>query len=658
MKKKKRIILMILLMIVLICISKLDKDLRFEIGLIDYYKYSAALTEEENEFIRKKDFLVGVYNYPPLAYTNEFNNYNTGIMVDYLSQLAIEFGGNIHIKAGSREYLMEALEKQEVDIIVIDNIAGEKTRKDISMSQPLSIVKSKILVKKNSYIDDIEDLNNKVLVTLEKDNLVATINEFFKDKINVEVIEVDNIYQGFALLNNEMVSGFVGDDIRAAHFIDVTNRGTEFKFLEPVLYEKEIALAVRKDNSELFSILNKGILQLKKKNLIVQTQYKWLGNFYTDGIDLRTIGITYRVLTMAILIIGSFSSWNYIITQRVNTKTRELFESKEELRLIIDTMKSGIMVIENNNIIVECNDAMVEITNTSRGNLIGFDYNNVQELKPFVNINNIDMILEIESNYYYITKQKITSNKSMIIIEDYTEKYLKEKKERQESKMIAVGQLSAGLAHEIRNPLGLVKSYAYIIEKHKINEICNHAILVINDSVNRINDLIENLLRFSRLSNDQTKLVNVEDLVNSIIDVERDNIKSKDINISRSFTGRYKDLISLNKDVLTMVLINLISNSIDSFKNVEKEHKYILLKVNVEADSLNISIIDNGCGIEKDKIDNIFDPFYSTKESGTGLGLYIISTEVSNNNGKISVDSNPEEGTVFNLVLPIMRLTI
>lgn len=655
MKKKKRIILMILLMIVLICISKLDKDLRFEIGLIDYYKYSAALTEEENEFIRKKDFLVGVYNYPPLAYTNEFNNYNTGIMVDYLSQLAIEFGGNIHIKAGSREYLMEALEKQEVDIIVIDNISGEKTREDISMSQPLSIVKSRILVKKNSYIDDIEDLNNKVLVTLEKDNLVATINEFFEDKINVEVIEVDNIYQGFALLNNEMVSGFVGDDIRAAHFIDVTNRGTEFKFLEPVFYEKEIALAVRKDNSELFSILNKGILQLKKKNLIVQTQYKWLGNFYTDGIDLRTIGITYRVLIMAILIIGSFSSWNYIITQRVNTKTRELFESKEELRLIIDTMKSGIMVIENNDIIVECNDAMVAITNTSRGNLIGFDYNNVQELKPFVNINNIDMILEIESNYYYITKQKITSNKSMIIIEDYTEKYLKEKKERQESKMIAVGQLSAGLAHEIRNPLGLVKSYAYIIEKHKINEICNHAILVINDSVNRINDLIENLLRFSRLSNDQTKLVNVEDLVNSIIDVERDNVKSKDINISRSFTGRYKDLISLNKDVLTMVLINLISNSIDSFKNVEKEHKYILLKVNVEADSLNISIIDNGCGIEKDKIDNIFDPFYSTKESGTGLGLYIISTEVSNNNGKISVDSNPEEGTVFNLVLPIMR---
>lgn len=655
MKKKKRIILMILLMIVLICISKLDKDLRFEIGLIDYYKYSAALTEEENEFIRKKDFLVGVYNYPPLAYTNEFNNYNTGIMVDYLSQLAIEFGGNIHIKAGSSEYLMEALEKQEVDIIVIDNISGEKTREDISMSQPLSIVKSRILVKKNSYIDDIEDLNNKVLVTLEKDNLAATINEFFEDKINVEVIEVDNIYQGFALLNNEMVSGFVGDDIRAAHFIDVTNRGTEFKFLEPVFYEKEIALAVRKDNSELFSILNKGILQLKKKNLIVQTQYKWLGNFYTDGIDLRTIGITYRVLIMAILIIGSFSSWNYIITQRVNTKTRELFESKEELRLIIDTMKSGIMVIENNDIIVECNDAMVAITNTSRGNLIGFDYNNVQELKPFVNINNIDMILEIESNYYYITKQKITSNKSMIIIEDYTEKYLKEKKERQESKMIAVGQLSAGLAHEIRNPLGLVKSYAYIIEKHKINEICNHAILVINDSVNRINDLIENLLRFSRLSNDQTKLVNVEDLVNSIIDVERDNIKSKDINISRSFTGRYKDLISLNKDVLTMVLINLISNSIDSFKNVEKEHKNILLKVNVEADSLNISIIDNGCGIEKDKIDNIFDPFYSTKESGTGLGLYIISTEVSNNNGKISVDSNPEEGTVFNLVLPIMR---
>jgi len=75
----------------------------------------------------------------------------------------------------------------------------------------------------------------------------------------------------------------------------------------------------------------------------------------------------------------------------------------------------------------------------------------------------------------------------------------------------------------------------------------------------------------------------------------------------------------------------------------------------VEEGSLCVGIADNGCGIEKTELDNIFDPFYSTKENGTGLGLYIISTEISNNGGKITVESNPGEGTAFEIILPIME---
>lgn len=117
----------------------------------------------------------------------------------------------------------------------------------------------------------------------------------------------------------------------------------------------------------MLDILNKGILQLKKKNLIAQTQYKWLGDFDT-GVDLGTIESTYRVLIVIMFIIGGFSVWNYIITQRVNTRTRELFESKEELRLIIDTMRNGIMVIEDDTTILECNDSIAEMTGFQREN--------------------------------------------------------------------------------------------------------------------------------------------------------------------------------------------------------------------------------------------------------------------------------------------------
>lgn len=651
MKKGKIIILIFLLTIGSIGIRMLDINLRYNIGMPEYYKYNTPLTEKEKELLKEKPFLVGVYNDPPLAYINEFNNYNTGIMVDYLSQLAIELRSNIHLKVGSEDYLIKAMKSDEVDIMVMENTY--ENEKEFEISQPLCVVKGKILVKNNSNIENVEDLDGKTLVALERDNVDMRINKYFEHRSNVEIIEVDNMYQCFALINNDIAVGFVGDDMEAAHFLNVTNRGTNFSFLEPTLYEKEMCLAVKKENSYLLNILNKGIIQLKKKNLIAQTQYKWLGDFDTDIIDLRQIELAYKVLIAIIFIIGIFSSWNYVITQRVNTKTRELSESKEELRLIIDTMHSGIMVIENDSIIVECNDAVTSITDILREDLIGADYNHFKALEPFVDKDNMNKVLNVGNAYYYVTSQEITNNKSMIIIDDYTEKYFNEKRARQESKMIAVGQLSAGLAHEIRNPLGLIKSYSYIIEKHSINEICDHAIVVINDSVARINKLIENLLRFSKLSNDETKSVNIESLLSLILDLEEKNIEENGIKIISNIIGNITKPVMINEDVLRMVLLNLINNSIDSFEGVEREEKRIYLTMKIEEDYLNIKVADNGCGIEKEKLENIFDPFYSTKDNGTGLGLYIISTEISNNDGRISVESNLGEGTEFDIVLPI-----
>lgn len=651
MKKRKILVLMTLLIIGIIGMRKLDINLRYNMGMHDYYKYNATLTQKEKDLLQEKHFLVGVYNDPPLAFINKFNNHNAGIMVDYLSQLAIELSNNIHLKVGSQDYLRDAMKNDELDIMVMENT--DENKKEFSISQSLCVVKGKIFVKNSSNIKELEDIKDKTFVVLERDNKDRRINKYFEDKINVRILEVDNIYQCFALIRNNIVDGFVGDDMEIAHFLNVTNRGTSFRALELTLYEKEMCLAVKKENGYLLDILNKGIIQLKKKNLVAQTQYKWLGNFDTDVIDLSRIELAYKVFIAGISIIAIFSSWNYLITQRVNTKTRELSESKEELRLIIDTMKNGIMVIEGDSIIVECNDAVTGITNIPREDLIGSNYKEFEALEPFVNKENMNKLFNVGNYYYYVTSQKITSNKSMMIIEDYTEKYFNEKRVRQESKMIAVGQLSAGLAHEIRNPLGLIKSYSYIIERHRINEICDHAIVVINDSVARINKLIENLLRFSKLSNDENKSVNIENLLNLILELEEKNIEQNEIKMITSITGNFSKEVFINEDVLRMLLLNLLNNSIDSFKGVEREEKKIYIRMNIEEDHLKIEVVDNGCGIEKEKLENIFNPFYSTKENGTGLGLYIISTEISNNDGKISVESNFGEGTKFDIVLPI-----
>ena len=651
-KKTKRIVLFAAGLLLLAAFVRIaDLNLRYNLSIFDYYRYNNPLTVKEENLLQEKPLLVGIFDEAPLAFLNQFNNYNAGIVVDYMSQLAIELGNGLLLKVVPEEKIAAALANGDIDIAVIEKTQQNAFR--FAVSQPLCVVKGRILVSSNLEIRGIEDLTGMSLVTLRGDNRDGRIQAFLRDKGKINLIEVDNIYQCFALINKDLAAGYVGDDMEAAYFINVTKREAKFTFLDPVVYEKEICLATRRQDAWLGDILNKGILELKKKNLISQTQSKWLGDYDSSAVDLRQVEFVYRILLGIALLVLLFFSWNYVITQRVNTRTRELLENKEELRLIIDTMQSGIVVIENENVIVECNEAMGKLLGVSPQRLLGENCGNFQRLKSLLQGANQKQIFNYQNAYYYITSQSFANNKKLIVIEDYTEKYVHEKTTRQEAKMIAVGQLSAGLAHEIRNPLGLIKSYSYIIEKYCCDEIGRHAITVINDSVSRINKLIENLLRFSKLSNDESMLVDLEKLIQVIIELETKNIQSNDITLTGKVTGNAVRPVLLNEDMLKVVLLNLINNSIDSFAGITRQKKVVELTITVEQASLGIRIRDNGCGIPPEKLENVFDPFYSTKESGTGLGLYIISSEISKYDGKISVESTVGQGAEFNIILPI-----
>ncbi len=652
MKKKKIAILIIAIIVGLYIALTIDIQLKYNISLLHYAKYNSKFTAAEEAFIKEKPLNFGIYEEPPLAFTNEFNNYNAGIVTDYISQLAIETKSNVNMKIRSKSSIIEALESNEIDFTILENTPDNAKAADLSI--PLFVVKTKILVPAGSDINYLRDLNGRTFVTLFGDNEDGRIDSLFNEELNVDIIEVENMYQCIALIRNNRVSGFIGDDMKAAHYLNVTSKSYSYRFLDTVLAEKEMSLAVPKGSEDLLSILNKGIVSLKKKNLIAQTQYKWLGDFKSDTFDLRVIELTNKIIGGIILIIGALTGWNYIITKRVNAKTRELLENKEELRLIIDAMKNGIMVIENGAIIIECNDALEKMAGVARSDLMGKPYIDIAQLRPFVDMSNINRIINIGGFYYLTSQIIINNNKKMLIIEDYTEKYLSERKARQESKMIAVGRLSAGLAHEIRNPLGLIKSYNFVMRKYELNEICQHSVNVIDNSVDSINKLIENLLRFSKLSNDEVKSVNIREIIEEIIEIAKNKARDA-IEISHALTGIPDEAISINEGVLRMVVQNLIENALDALSEDPKDGKEISVEASIHENKLHLRIRDNGCGIDKEVIDNIFDPFYSTKETGTGLGLYIVNTEIENNNGTITVESTKGSGTVFDVTLPILR---
>ena len=217
--------------------------------------------------------------------------------------------------------------------------------------------------------------------------------------------------------------------------------------------------------------------------------------------------------------------------------------------------------------------------------------------------------------------------------------------------MSAVGQLSAGLAHEIRNPLGLIKNYTYILNYSvESNVETSHALQIIEESTDRINALIENLLNFSRISDEKLSFVNVYALVQSVTALEIIKMEKKKIRFFIECPEEIKFYTS--EEVLKITLINLLNNAVDALETVEKEEKWIKCRVIVDNNELRVDVIDNGPGISEENAESLFLPFFTTKDYGTGLGLYTVSSEIDNLGGTIQLNSEWKKGAHFIVRLP------
>ncbi len=254
MKKWKINLLMLVFIMGAIGVLELNTQLKYNLNLVDYYKYNRGYNKSLENIDDERALTIGVYDEAPIAYLNQFNNYNTGLVVDYISQISIEIRSDIHLKVLQKGELFDALEQGTVDGVVAERT---EDRADIfEFTQMLCVVRGRVAVPVKTGVGSIEELRGKTLVTLVSDNKGNRITSFFERYDDIEVIEVENMYQCFALINNDIAVGFVGDDMEVARYLNVTSRDTSYVFLKPILYEEEICLALLKGNEELRKLHN------------------------------------------------------------------------------------------------------------------------------------------------------------------------------------------------------------------------------------------------------------------------------------------------------------------------------------------------------------------------------------------------------------------
>lgn len=227
----------------------------------------------------------------------------------------------------------------------------------------------------------------------------------------------------------------------------------------------------------------------------------------------------------------------------------------------------------------------------------------------------------------------------------------------QTDRLASIGQLAAGVAHEINNPLGgiLVLS-SLTIENISENDPNRNNLEEIVKQTIRCRDIVKSLLEFSRQADAKLSKVNIISVLDYTISLLENQNVFNQIKLKKIYQ---KDIprVEVDESQFQQVFMNIILNAIQAMNNVGMME--LVVSYNDQLQRIVISIEDNGSGISKDIIDKIFDPFFSTKQvgEGTGLGLSIAYGIVTRHNGKMYVSSEEGVGSVFTVELPVIKLT-
>jgi len=214
--------------------------------------------------------------------------------------------------------------------------------------------------------------------------------------------------------------------------------------------------------------------------------------------------------------------------------------------------------------------------------------------------------------------------------------------------LAALGTMAAGMAHEVKNPLAAIKGMTQVLpENLDDKKFIQDYTEVVTRQLDRINRIVENLLKVGRTPKLEKKAVEVNNLINEALDLYANLCRKQGVEVNRKLLPLTR--VFADPDQLQQVFTNLILNAIQAMPAGGS-----LTVDSQERDNLVvIKVTDTGLGIPADKLDKIFDPFYSLKEEGTGLGLFTAYRIVQEHGGTMDVESQEKKGTTFTLCLPI-----
>lgn len=410
-----------------------------------------------------------------------------------------------------------------------------------------------------------------------------------------------------------------------------------------------------------------------RRNKIRHCQRELLRNFSVDNMQIfLVVGFkTEEILeaklrddkkTMVHVVAFSFlifmSLLSFVLLKKYQKSYQLIEASKVYFDGLMKTIPLGIMTLDKENIIVTCNPITEEMLGDN--NLIGkniCDYiPSVAYLNfdvPLVNamvktINDPDNSLELNSFIITVDNEKKGIG---IILRDLKEIQKLQEELNRKDRLASVGQLAAGIAHEIRNPLSTIKGFARIFEENAQEGSEEKTLAqIMNQEICRVDKVIADLLELSKPNTLTKSIVSLQKVIEQVQNSLVIQAKESQVTFNNEISVPEANL---DFDKIIQVFHNLYINAVEAMKkNPPEKERCITTKAWQEENTLYISIHDTGHGIAQHKISQLFTPYFTTKAKGTGLGLVIVQKIIEAHKGRIKVESKEQTGTTFLITLP------
>ncbi|WP_332697847.1 ATP-binding protein [Halalkalibacter lacteus] len=251
---------------------------------------------------------------------------------------------------------------------------------------------------------------------------------------------------------------------------------------------------------------------------------------------------------------------------------------------------------------------------------------------------------------YFIVSHLVTVLIVVYIIETLQEKEQNKSKLQQAEKIKIIGEIAASVAHEVRNPLTVVKGFIHIFKNEKnITRNQISSLELMDSELQRAEKIIHDYLSLAKTKSTDLEKLDIIEIVKNVVGVMESYALLNGVNIVNNLQDSY--YITANRSELSQVFLNIIKNGIESIE----EKGTLTLSAQKTGNHVEVHITDNGKGMSEEEIKRLGSPFYTTKDHGTGLGTMVCYKIIDNLKGEINVKSRINEGTTFSVVLPLLQ---